>query len=296
MRTVIAAALLVAGASASAFGQEATDWSAVAQALGAQGSEQSGGVHKFSLPRADLQVTVDGVKIDPALSLGSWLAFKPMDDGAAMMMGDLVLTQKELNPVMARLAEGGIDIIAIHNHLIRAEPLPMYMHVHGQGDPVALAKAVRAALEQSATPLQSPQKAKEAGGDLDLDTAALDRIMGHAGKASGGVYKYSIPRAEAVTAHGVAIPPAMGTAIAIGFQPTGGGKAAINGDFVLTAEEVNPVLRALRENGIEVVALHNHMLEEQPRLFFMHFWANDDAQKLARGLKAALAEVNVAKS
>jgi Domain of Unknown Function (DUF1259) len=214
-----------------------------------------------------------------------------------MVMGDLVLTQEEVNPVMARLAEGGIDVTALHNHLLRAEPATMYMHIEGHGDPVTLAQALRLALEQSKTPvafLPAAGGAEQQG--PKLDTAALEHSLGHRDKASGGVYQFSIPRGETITEGGMALPPSMGTGIAINFQPLDGGKAATTGDFVLTAEEVNPVLRALREHGIEVTALHSHMLNEQPRLFFMHFWAHDDAVKLAEGLRAALGKVNIAKS
>jgi Domain of Unknown Function (DUF1259) len=214
-----------------------------------------------------------------------------------MVMGDLVLTQEEVNPVMERLAEGGIDVTAVHNHLLRAQPATMYMHIEGHGDPVRLAQALRLALQQSRTPVALPPgpAGTEQQGPT-LDAAALERTLGHKGKASGGVYQFTIPRGEAITEGDMELPPSMGTGIAINFQPLDGGKAATTGDFVLIAEEVNPVLRTLREHGIEVTALHSHMLNEQPRLFFMHFWAHDDAGKLADGLRAALDRVNVAKS
>jgi hypothetical protein len=270
------------------------NWDNVGEALGKKGAELPGGVYRVALPRSDLKVTLDGVAIKPALALGSWLAFQAMGDNA-MVMGDLVLTQDEVSPVMKRLAEGGIEITALHNHLLRAEPMTMYMHVEGHGDPVKMAGELHAALALSKTPL-GQSGGGGAAQTVDLDTAALDKALGHAGKANGGVYQFSIPRAESPTDSGMAIPTSMGTAIAINFQPTDGGKAAITGDFVLIASEVNPVLRALRENGIEVTAIHNHMLNDQPHLFFMHFWANDDAGKLAQGLKAALDKVNLAKS
>jgi hypothetical protein len=270
------------------------NWDSVGEALGKKGAELPGGVYRVGLPRSDLKVTLDGVAIKPALALGSWLAFQAMGDNA-MVMGDLVLTQDEVSPVMKRLVEGGIEITALHNHLLRAEPMTMYMHVEGHGDPVKMAGELHAALALSKTPL-GQSGGGGAAQTVDLDTAALDKALGHAGKANGGVYQFSISRAESPTDGGMAVPTSMGTAIAINFQPTGDGKAAITGDFVLIASEVNPVLQALRENGIEVTAIHNHMLNDQPRLFFMHFWANDDAGKLARGLKAALDKVNLAKS
>ena len=270
---------------------------AVATATGKPGTEMPGGVYRIGLPRSDLHVTLDGVTLKPALALGSWLAFVTHGQGQAMVMGDLVLTDSEVNPVMAKLIAGGIEITALHNHLLRNTPHTMYMHIAGHGDSAALAKTLHEALALSGTPLSAPSAASPAAPEtIDLDIAALDRIIGRKGKVGGGVYAYGIPRAEAPRDSGMALPPAMGSAEAINFQPTGGGKAAITGDFVLTAAEVNPVLRALRENGIEVTALHNHMPDDEPRLFFMHFWANDDAQKLARGIAAALRHVAVAAS
>jgi len=254
------------------------------------------GVYRVGLPRSDLKVTLDGVDIKPALALGSWLAFTNSKNHG-MVMGDLVLTASEVNPVMKKLAEGGIEITALHNHLLRNEPFTMYMHVLGRGDPVTLAATLRRALAESKTPLDAsaPSAAPPASAPLDLDTQAIDESLGRKGKVNGGVYQVSIPRAERIKDAGMDVPEAMGSAIAINFQPTGGGKAAITGDFVLIAKEVNPVLKALRDHDIEIMALHNHMLTDEPRLFFMHFWANDDAKKLASGLKAALAKINVAK-
>jgi hypothetical protein len=270
------------------------DWAKVDAVLGRQGSEQPGGIHRYGFPRSDLKVTLDQVAIKPALALGGWLAFEPMGD-QAMVMGDLVLTQEEVNPVMARLAAGGIEVTGIHNHLLRASPPTFYMHVLGHGDPAALATALRDGLAASKTPLQAPAAGAQPQ-PIDLDTAMIDETLGFKGKVNGGVYQVGVPRAEAIKDDGMDVPPAMGSAIAINFQPTGSGKAAITGDFVLIAQEVNPVLRTLRENGIEVTALHNHMLNDEPRLFFMHFWANDDAERLAEGLRAALDQTNVNKS
>jgi Domain of Unknown Function (DUF1259) len=266
-----------------------TDWSKVDQALGKTGTAQPGEVHKYALPRSDLHVTVDGLEIKPALALGGWLAFKPMGE-TAMVMGDLVMTENEINPVMAKLLASGITVTAVHNHLLRAQPATFYMHVAAQGNSVKLATALHEALGASKTPFGPAPAAP------DLDTAKLEQALGHKGMASGGVYQFAIPRADVVNDAGMAVPPAMGTAIGINFQPTGNGKAAVTGDFVLLGTEVNPVLHALRENGIEVTAVHNHMVDEEPRIFFVHFWANDDAGKLAQGLRAALDKINVAKS
>ena len=287
-----------------AAGAADADWAKVAEALGKSGTEMAGGVYRVGLPRTDLHVKLDGVDIKPTLALGSWLAFQGKGD-TAMVMGDLVLTEDEVNPVMKRLVENGIEITALHNHLLRAQPSTLYMHVLGHGDPAKLAAALHDGLALSKTPLgnatasASPQAPATDSGQpaqLDLDTAMIDQVLGAKGKAAGGVYQVGIPRAETIKDSGMEVPVAMGSAEAINFQPTGGGKAAITGDFVLTAAEVNPVLRTLRENGIEVTAIHNHMLDDQPRLFFMHFWANDDAAKLAKGLRAALDKVNVARS
>ncbi|MEI9425664.1 DUF1259 domain-containing protein [Mesorhizobium sp. Cs1299R1N1] len=272
----------------------APDWKAVAQALGKSGTEMPGGVYRVGLPRSDLKVTLDGVELKPALALGSWLAFKAMGDHDAMVMGDLVLTVPEIDPVMMKLIESGIEVTALHNHLQRAQPETMYMHVLGHGDPEKLATALHSALQQSATPLSdAPASAAAASKSIDLDTSVIDQALGHKGKVNGGVYQVSIARAETIKDDGMEVPDAMGSAIAVNFQPTGSGKAAITGDFVLIASEVNPVLRALRESGIEVTAVHNHMLDDQPRLFFMHFWANDDVGKLAQGLKLALDQVHL---
>ena len=279
------------------------DWKAVGAALGKDGVVQPGGVYRVGLPRSDLKVVLDGVELKPAFALGSWLAFKGVGGSDAAVMGDLVLTDQEVNPVMTRLAEGGIEVTALHNHLLRSSPHTMYLHVHGHGDPIKLATTLRGALGQSKTPFggatsassQPPATTASSDQKLDLDTATIDQTLGRKGRANGGVYQVSVPRAETPSDSGMEVPESMGSAIAINFQPTGNGKAVITGDFVLTAEEVNPVLQALRANGIEVTAIHNHMLQDEPRLFFMHFWANDDAEKLARGLKAALERVRTAK-
>jgi hypothetical protein len=286
--TVIAGvvALLIGASAVSA----ETDWNRVDQAIGKKGAAQPGGVYKFGLPRSDFKVTVDGVAIKPTLAFGSWVAFLPAADGA-MVMGDLVLTDEEISPVMKRLIDDGLEITAIHNHLLRTSTPVFYMHIGGHGDPVKLAQSVHAALALSKTPLSQPAAVPPA--PLELDTAAIEKTLGFKGTANGGVYQFSVPRAEAISEGGMAIPPSMGTAMAINFQPTGGGKAAITGDLVLLGSEVNPILKTLRGHGIEVTALHSHMIDDSPHLFFMHFWANDDAAKLAQGMRAALDQANV---
>ena len=270
-------------------------WDKVDAVLGRKAAV-AGDVHRYGFPRTDLNVRLDGVTIKPALALGGWVAFKPAH-GGAMIMGDLVLLESEINPVMTAMIKNGLEITAVHNHLLRASPATFYMHVAGHGDPEKLATVLIQALQSSKTPLQLPATPAMPPA-IDLDTAQLDQIIGVKGTNNGGVYQFGVPRRDAVTEGGMQIAPAgpMGVATGIGFKPTGGGKAAITGDFVLTGDEVNPVIKELRATGIEVTAIHSHMLDEEPRLIFMHFWANDDAIKLAKGLRAALDKTARAKS
>ena len=287
MRSLLSPLFAVSVAMAGPAIAREIDWQKVDAALGRKPAVTSD-VHRYGFPRTDLSVTLDGVAIKPALALGGWVAFKPVHDGA-MVMGDLVLLESEINPVMAKLIEGGVEITAVHNHLLRANPATFYMHVGGHGDPAKIAGVIHDALSASKTPLAPPAAAGPAP-TIDLDTARLDGVIGVKGQSNGGVYQFGVPRRNPVTENGMSLGPAgpLGLATGINFQPTGNGKAAITGDFVLTGDEVNPVIRTLRSNGIEVTAVHSHMLDEQPRLFFLHFWANDDAEKLARGLRAAI--------
>jgi hypothetical protein len=290
----LAAACGVVVSTAAAAHAQGIDWDKI-DATFARKAAVAGEIHRYGFPRTDLQVTLDGVTIRPAFALGGWIAFEPMRD-TAMVMGDLVLLQSEVNPVMAKLLEGGLEVTAVHNHLLRSEPLPFYMHVGGHGDPVKMAETIRNALAVSKTPL-TPPAAPAAPQAVDLDTAQLDQIIGAKGAANGGVYQFNVPRRDPITEGGMMVGmPAMGGATAINFQPTGGGKAAITGDFVLIGTEVNDVVRTLRSNGIDVTAIHSHMLTEQPRIIFMHFWANDDAITLAKALRAALDKTASVKS
>jgi hypothetical protein len=270
------------------------DWKNVDAALG-KSAAVSGEVHRYGLPRSDLHVTLDGLAIKPALALGGWDAFAPMH-AEAMVMGDLVLLESEITPVMTKLIEGGLDITAIHNHILRASPATFYMHVGGHGDPVKMATAIRSALSASKTPFDPPATTAGPAPAVDLDTAQLDQIIGVKGTATGGVYQFGVPRRDPITEGGMQVNGPLGGANAINFQPTGNGKAAITGDFLVTGNEVNPLIRALRAGNIEVTAIHSHMLNEQPRLFFIHFWANDDAMKLARGIRTALETTAIAKT
>jgi hypothetical protein len=262
-------------------------WTATEAAFGRKGAPQAGDVLRFNFPRTDLTVTAGGVTLKPAFALGSWVAMKPIGGGQVMAMGDLVLLDAEINPVISALQAGGVEQSALHNHVLSMSPHVMYMHISAHGDPAKIAATIRAALGKSATPLGEPAPAA-APSAADLDTAGIAKALRVTGKLNGVVYQVSVPRAEKITEMGQDLPPSMGVATAINFQPTGGGKAAITGDFVMRGSEVNPVIRALRSAGIDIAALHSHLIDEEPRLYFMHFWANDDAVKLAKGLRGAL--------
>lgn len=297
VRSLAARCAVLAGAALSVAGSAAVaqaDWAPVDRAMGRPGTTQPGEVHRYSFPRTDLRVTAGGITIEPALALGSWVAFRRLDGGGgkAMAMGDLVLLESEVTPVLTRLQAMGVAPTALHNHLQRESPHVMYLHIEAEGDPVRIAEAVHAALGLTKTP-PAPPPGSSATGAPGLDTAELAKALGHGGKVSGGVYQVSVPRSEPVRLHGMEIPPAMGVATGINFQPAGAGSAATTGDFVLTADEVGPVAAALREGGIAVTALHSHMLGEEPRLYFMHFWAVGDAESLARTLRAALGRMKV---
>lgn len=262
---------------------------AIEAALGKKGTALPAGVLKFGFPRSDLHVVANGVTIRPAFALGSWVAFQRVGDHA-MVMGDLVLLEGEVESVMASLQQNGVEQTALHNHLLGESPRVMYMHIHAIGNPARIARAIRSAIEFTATPLTAPAPSAVATPaiPLDLDTAAIATALGARGTVNGGVYQVSFPRREKIREEKQEIPPSMGVSTSINFQSTGAGKAAITGDFVLLGREVNPVLWTLAQSGIRVTAIHSHMLAEQPRLYFMHFWGNDDAVKLARGIRAAL--------
>ena len=288
-RMTIAMALTVAVVVAdTARGQTASWRGAVDSALGRPGTLQPDSAYKFGLPRSDLDVTVGTVKLKPALALGSWVAFLPVGRSEAMVMGDLVLTEAEIDPVMRALQAGSVEQTALHNHLRGETPHVMYMHIMARGNPAVIARTIRTALAETGTPPPVPASPMAAATAIDLDTTGIARALGRKGKINGGVYQVSVPRAEAIHVGGVVIPPSMGVSTAINIQPTGAGRAVATGDFVLRPGEVNRVIRALRSHGIEVTALHSHMLDETPRLFFMHFWAEDDAVVIARSLRSAL--------
>ncbi len=273
---------------ALAYGQPAgLDVDGIARAMGKKG-EMIGEAYKVSFPRSDLKVKVGGVLIKPALALINWAAFKKSGD-SALTYGDLVLLEDELNPVISKLEDRGIEIAALHNHLIHESPRILYIHFMGRGSEVELAKGLREALALTKTPLES-----NLSGPVEIKTALdeqIEQIIGTKGSVSGGVLHINVPRNDVhVKMMGIEIPGNMGMNTPLNFQLEGK-KAAVNGDFMLLAGEVNPVIKALRQSGIEIASLHNHMLDEEPRLFFMHFWAYDDAVHLAKGLRAALDQV-----
>src|SRR5438128_4125967 len=273
----------------------APDWKAVEQALGKSGQLQAGDVFRVGMPRTDLSVTVKGVPVKAGFALGSYAAFKQVGDHATVM-GDLVLLDREIPAVMSGLFSGGLEVTAVHNHLNEMSPHVMYMHYEGHGDAVQLAKALRQALSASGTPLGGPPATAATGGPA-LDPKQIEQALGRQGRdIGGGVFQVTVPRAEAITEMGQPLLPAMGVVTVLNFQPTTDGKAAITGDFVLVDREVNAVATALRQHGIDVTAIHNHGLMDTPRLFYMHFWANDDPAKLAQGLKAALEQTNSVKA
>jgi hypothetical protein len=294
LTVVLGAMLLATGASSRSTmsgGSAPIDWNKVAEALGKSGTMQPGDVYRVGLPRTDLSVTARGVSLKAGFALGSWVAFKQTGDDRAAVMGDLVLLETEVGPVTAKLQANGIEQTAIHNHVLGESPHVLYMHIRGMGDPVKLATGIHEALVTTKTPLGAAA-ANPPAAPLDLDTAGIARALGRAGRLNGVVYQVSVPRGEPITEDGMEVPPAMGVATAINFQSTGSKSAAITGDFVLLGSEVNPVIQALVQHGIEVTALHSHMLNETPRLSFMHFWANDEVVKLATGLRAALDRMN----
>ena len=267
------------------------DWKAVEQALGKSGQLQAGDVFRVGIPRTDLSVTVKGVPVKAGFALGSYAAFKQVGD-QAMVMGDLVLLDREVPAVMSGLFSGGLEVTAVHNHLNEMSPHVMYMHYEGHGDAVQLAKALRQALSSSATPLGGPATVAPSAAP-PIDTKQIEQTLGRPGRDIGsGVFQVTVPRAEAITENGMPLLPAMGVVTVLNFQAVSDGKAAITGDFVLIDKEVNPVAKTLRQHGIDVTAIHNHGLFDAPRLFYMHFWGVEAPAKLAQGLKAALDQTN----
>lgn len=265
---------------------ESSTWQDVEKVFGKKGMVIEE-VFKITFPRSDLKVSVDKVPIEPGLTLTSWIGFQPMNNGT-MMMGDLVLLNREVAPVMSKLLAEGVEVTALHNHLIGESPSVMYMHFSASGEPVDLAKKMKAALVLTQTPSQSNKIMS------NVDWKGVESILGRTGKAQGDLLQVSVPRPEAITENNVILAPSMGIANAINFQMLGR-NAATTGDFVLLANEVNPVIKALNSHGITVTAIHNHMLFESPRLFMLHFWGVDKPEKLAQGVRVALDQIHSAK-
>jgi hypothetical protein len=289
---VVGFGVLIALAVPTAARAADPDWKAVEQALGKAGQMQPGDVFRIGMPRTDLNVTVKGILVKAGFALGSYAAFKQIGDHA-MVMGDLVLLDQEVPAVLSGLFAGGLEVTAIHNHLNEMSPHVMYMHYSGHGDAVQMARALRQALSASGTPLAAAPPAAAPASGPTLDTKAIEQALGRSGRDVGaGVFQVTVPRVEAITEMGQALLPGMGVVTVMNFQPTSEGKAAITGDFVLIDKEVNAVAKTLRQHGVDVTAIHNHALMDMPRLFYMHFWANDDPTKLAQALKAALDQTN----
>lgn len=265
---------------------------AIEQAMGRSG-DLSDDVYKLSFPRKDLSVAVRGVSLKVGFALGTWIAFKQAGKDA-VMDGDLVLTEEEVGPVFRSLRKEGIEISALHNHLIGEMPRLMYLHIAGKGDAGKMAIHLKDALSLTATPM-GPPSAKPLGAalrtaaeEVDFDAAFIQKELGYKGKIKDGVLHISVPRSEQITMAGVILAPSMGMATALNFQSAGGNKVAATGDFVIAPDEVDSVSRALTEHGILITALHNHLIHGSPDLFFMHFWANDNAENVAKALRAGL--------
>ncbi len=261
------------------------DTLALEKTFGKKGTLQ-GEVYKVTFPRFDLKVQVNDFSVAPGLALTSWIAFMKMGN-ESMMMGDLVMQDAEVAGVVAKLVSLKLDITAIHNHLVNETPAIKYLHFSGHGDAVELAQKIKTVLGVTATPMVSPPPSPSG----NIDWSGVEAVLGSKGKHVGNLLQYSFPRNEQLTDEGMVMPPAIGMATAINFQMDGT-RAGITGDFVLQADEVNKVVKALTENSIVVTAVHNHMLHDSPRLFMLHFWAVGDPEKLASGLKAALDKTN----
>lgn len=271
------------------------DTTAIEKITGIKG-KASKGEYKITVPQNDLDIEVDGFRIIPPMGLGTWIAFTPAKDGA-MIMGDIILTENDLKAVQQEVIKQGLTISAIHNHFVRNHPNVMYMHIGGMGKTEDMAAKAKAVLDK-VTELRGHNPATGSVPDVayTIDTKKLDDIIGTKGEMSKGVYKYTLGRPDVVLKeHGVTVSTFLGFNTWAAFQGSPD-HAAVAGDFTMLEEEVAPVIKALVENGIEVVAVHNHMVHEQPRIFFLHYWGVGNAEQLARGLKAALDQTGKGKS
>lgn len=287
LSSVVAASMSMAIASHAA----TPDWTRVGEAVGKPGEMYADEVYKVTLPRNDLTLSLDGVSIRASFLRGSWVSFHAMGD-QTVAVADLALTEAEVKPVMEKLELSGWEITGLHNHMTRIRPMMLFLHAMAHGDAVQLGRDIHEALLRSKTPFTT---AEAPPWPRDISASTLDEILGASSKREGGVLKYRIPRADVIRENGMPIPAAMGSETGVNIQPSGPGRVAITGDVTLIESEVQPVVNALRENGIEVMALHNHMLAEEPRLFFLHFWVDGDPVKSARGTRRALDKVNLAR-
>lgn len=267
----------------------ASDFGDVEKILGAPGQMQVGAV-VFSFPRSDIKVTIDGEPVPTAFGFGSWTAWKEMGK-ESMVMGDLVLLQKEINPVISALAEANINVTALHNHFLGEEPRIMYMHIYGMGQKATLAWGIRAALDKTGTPKSPPSASSGTPSSLQLDAKRMQEIIGHTGKVGGSVLKITLGRAG-VKMGRTEVTSSMGLNTWVAFIGTNE-RAHVAGDVAMTASEVNKVIRALRKGGINLTAVHNHMLDEEPRIFFLHYWGTGPADKLARTVREAFDQAKV---
>ena len=291
-RLGVSASLVLGLGLAASLGASPPDanWQPVDEVFGFAGKDLAGGVHRYGWARSDLHVTIGKVAVEPAVALGSWAGFLQAG-GSAVTMGDLVLLDSELDPVIGELQSGGFEILAIHNHLVNESPHVIYLHFHGHGDAAALAKTLKAALAKTRTPAPG----KSAAAPTAEQTQTFEKVqaaLGRKGTMAGTVLQVGVPRSEAIRDDGMEVPASLGMSTSMNFQAVGA-EVATSGDFVLVAEEVNPVIRELRAHGIAPTALHSHMLTETPRLFFMHFWAVGSPEAIGAGLKAALAKTAV---
>jgi hypothetical protein len=270
----------------SLFSMAQVDSTGLNNVFGKKGTVQ-GMVYRITYPRSDLKVKINEFSVAPGLALTSWIGILFMGN-ESMMMGDLVLLDTEEAAAVSKLVSSGLYITAIHNHLTNEKPAIKYIHFSGNGDPLKLAASIKSVLAITGTPLTPPAAIQTMASP---DWSKVEAILGKSGRHNGQILSYSFPRKEKLMESGMEMPPSIGMATGINFQMDGN-TAAITGDFVLLANEVNPVVKALTENGINVTAIHNHMLFDDPRLFMMHFWAVSDPEKLATGLKAALDKTN----
>jgi hypothetical protein len=295
MIPLLAAALLTAYAFQDGSGGSqsgTTDWSTVAQAVGMNGTMLPGGIFTISLPRDDIRVSIGDVELASEMGVDSWMSFMDMGNESAMM-ADLVLTPSELRVVQKEVLGEGLKITAIHTTLAGEKPQVFDLHVEGTGDPAMMARAILNATRSAGiTYTSSPHEPRP---QPWVGMEETSRILGVEGKADGGIVHYVIPRAGKVTAEGMEMPPYWDVSTQLKFQPLAGNSTAVTGEFVLTADEVEPAIRALNDNDITVTALHSHMLTEEPRLFYVHFWAVGDHVKLARGLREAIDRTNSTK-